>query len=65
VLAPIAVLSVLVLSVSVMAFLFFSEPVARLIAGDKAGAMRFFLATIGWFALLVAIFLPLAIFIGY
>ncbi len=36
VLAPIAMLSLLVLSVAAMAFLFFYQPLQRLIAGDGA-----------------------------
>ncbi|HVM58861.1 MAG TPA: hypothetical protein VMT80_00830 [Candidatus Paceibacterota bacterium] len=65
VLAPLVVLSVLVLSVVIMAFLFFADPVRRLIAGDARGAVRSFLATAGWFALFPLLFLAATLIIQH
>lgn len=45
-------LSLFVLSVVVMAFLFFYQPVARLIENKKAEALSYFLKTLGVFALI-------------
>jgi hypothetical protein len=43
-------LSLLVLSVSVMAFLFFYQPVVLLLDGKREEALAFFLRTVGTFA---------------
>lgn len=60
VLMPIAMLSLLVLSAAFMGFVFFYEPVQMYLAGDKQGALSFFLKTIGIFAVItVAIFIIL------
>jgi hypothetical protein len=62
--APIAMLSLLVLSVAVMAFLFFAEPVRMFVDGRKDEALTFFLKTLGTFAVIagafVAIFISIA-----
>jgi hypothetical protein len=54
-LIPVGVLSLLVLSVSAMAFLFFARPLVYLIGGDPKAAMGFFLKTWGCFAVLTAL----------
>lgn len=51
---PIAVLSLLVLSVSIMGVLFFYEPVCLLIEKDQKGALVFLAKALGTFALLTA-----------
>ncbi|MEK7156485.1 MAG: hypothetical protein AAB790_01610 [Patescibacteria group bacterium] len=61
--APIAMLSLLVLSAATMAFLFFYQPLQRLVAGDVAGAASLSLKTIGAFALITLAFLFTMIFI--
>lgn len=50
ILAPIAMLSLLVLSVAVMAFLFFYQPALLLLDGKRNEAVSFFLRTLGAFA---------------
>ncbi len=50
ILAPIAGLSLLVLSVAVMAYLFFYKPVTLYVEGAKKEAVTFFLTTLGSFA---------------
>jgi len=52
VLMPIAMLSLLVLSVVVMATCFFYQPIQLFLAGDKAGATTLFTKTIAAFALI-------------
>ncbi|HEU0080974.1 MAG TPA: hypothetical protein VFQ72_03040 [Candidatus Paceibacterota bacterium] len=58
---PMAMLSLLTLSVAVMAFLFFYQPVILLIEGKRAEALRLFLSTVGIFALFVAAFLAISV----
>ncbi len=53
--APIIMLSLLVLSVSVMALLFFYEPVRLLIEKDQRGALMFLIKTLVTFASLTAL----------
>jgi hypothetical protein len=48
--APITVLSILVLSVATMAYLFFFIPIREYLDGNKELAARFLLHTIGYFA---------------
>ena len=48
--APIAVLSMLTLSVSVMAYLFFYQPLLLFIEGKKKEAVNLFVKTVGVFA---------------
>ena len=59
VLAPIAMISLLVLSVATMAYLFFYQPAQLFMAGRAAEAGAFFLKTVGVFALVTFIFLAL------
>ena len=59
VLAPIAMLSLLVLSVAVMGYLFFFQPAQLFMAGRVAEAGVFFLKTVGVFALITFVFLAL------
>lgn len=47
---PIVMLSLLVLSVATMAFLFFFEPLQLFVDGKRAEAATFFLTTLGTFA---------------
>lgn len=53
--APILVLSLLTLSVTVMAYLFFYEPLQLFIAGKKKEAVNFFLKTVAVFGAITAI----------
>jgi len=55
--APIAMLSLLVLSVCVMGFLFFYRPAALLMEKQHREAADFFLKTVGTFALLTLLVL--------
>ena len=59
VLIPIVVLSLLVLSVTVMGYLFFYQPVQLFMAGRTAEASAFFLKTVAAFALITFVFLAL------
>lgn len=65
VLAPIAILSLLVLSVAFMAFTFFYRPVALLLDGKREEAVAFFARTLTAFALITTIVLAVgfAIFV--
>ncbi len=47
---PMAMLSLLVLSVALMAYLFFYQPVLMLIEGQRKEAVKLFLQTVGIFA---------------
>ena len=60
---PIGVLALLVLSVAIMAFLFFYQPVLLLLDGKRPEAVKFFLTTVAIFAGLTIIFGALALFI--
>jgi hypothetical protein len=57
--APIIVLSVLTLSVAVMAFLFFYQPLLLFIDGKKKDAVNLFAKTVGIFAIFTAVALGL------
>lgn len=57
--APITVLFVLTLSVAVMAYLFFYQPLMLFIEGKKKEAVNFFAKTVGTFAIFTAIVLIL------
>jgi len=61
--APIVMLSLLVLSVSLMGFLFFYQPFNLYTENHKQEAVSFFLKTIGFFACFMIIFLLLLLFI--
>ncbi|MEK7613994.1 MAG: hypothetical protein AAB439_03935 [Patescibacteria group bacterium] len=53
--APVVMLSLLVLSVSVMAYLFFYKPVTLYVEGQKQEAVTFFLKIVAYFAVFVAL----------
>ncbi|HZZ98788.1 MAG TPA: hypothetical protein VFG51_02540 [Candidatus Saccharimonadia bacterium] len=57
--APVAFLSLLTLSVVVMAFLFFYQPVQLFLEGKKKAAVRFFAQTAGVFAAITVVVLAL------
>lgn len=57
--APITMLFVLTLSVAVMAFLFFYQPLLLFIEGKKKEAVNLFVQTVGIFAALTVIVLIL------
>lgn len=57
--APITVLFVLTLSVAVMAYLFFYQPLLLFIEGKKKQAVDLFVKTVGIFAVITAIVLIL------
>jgi hypothetical protein len=57
--APITFLSVLTLSVVVMAFLFFYQPMLLFIEGKKKEAVSLFAKTVGIFATITAVILIL------
>ena len=57
--APIVFLSVLTLSVSVMAFLFFYQPLQLFIDGKKKEALDLFVKTVGIFAAFTTVVLIL------
>ncbi len=60
--APIVFLSVLTLSVTVMAFLFFYQPLQLIIEGKKKEAVNLFIKTVGVFATITAGALALLFF---
>lgn len=59
---PMGMLSLLVLSVSVMAFLFFYQPVIMLLEGKRQEAVTFFFKTVATFAIATALILLISIF---
>lgn len=61
--APITILFVLTLSVSVMAYLFFYNPLQLFIEGKKKEAVNLFVKTVGVFAAFTAVVL-LLLFLG-
>ncbi|MCX6730241.1 MAG: hypothetical protein NTZ55_00135 [Candidatus Roizmanbacteria bacterium] len=60
--APVIFLSFLTLSVAVMAYLFFYQPVMLFIEGKKKAAVNLFVKTVGFFAAFTAIALGLLFF---
>lgn len=60
--APVIFLSLLTLSVTVMAFLFFYQPVQLLIEGKKKEAVNLFVKTVGIFAVITVFGLILLFF---
>jgi len=60
--APITVLFVLTLSVAVMAFLFFYQPLQLFIEGKKKEAVNLFVKTVGIFAAITVVILTLLFF---
>lgn len=61
-LAPITVLFVLTLSVAVMAYLFFYQPLLLFIDGKKKEAIDLFVKTVGIFAVFTMVVLLLLLF---
>src|SRR3989339_1676728 len=61
-LAPIIVLFMLTLSVVVMAFLFFYQPLQIFIEGKKKEAVKLFIQTVGIFAVFTVVVLTLFFF---
>lgn len=61
--APIVFLSVLTLSVTVMAFVFFYQPLLLFIDGEKKEGVSLFAKTVGVFAVITALTLTL-LFLG-
>jgi hypothetical protein len=59
IMAPMVMLSLLVLSVAIMGYLFAFEPLRLYIDGKKQEAVAFFGRTVGFFACCVAIFVVL------
>lgn len=57
--APIVMLSLLVLSVAIMGYLFVFEPVRMYVDGQKKEALMFFWKTVGTFAVFALIFVIL------
>lgn len=57
--APITVLFVLTLSVAVMAYLFFYQPLLILLDGKKKAAVNLFAKTVGYFAVFTIVVLVL------
>lgn len=57
--APVVVLSLLTLSVAVMSFLFFYQPLMLFIEGKKKEAVNLFVKTVGFFAAFTAVALIL------
>lgn len=60
--APVVALSLLTLSVAVMAFLFFYQPLMLFIDGKKKEAINFFVKTVGIFALITIVAVILLFF---
>lgn len=61
--APIVMLSVLTLSVAVMAYLFFYQPLQLFIEGKKKASVSLFVKTVGMFAAITVVTLIL-LYIG-
>jgi hypothetical protein len=57
--APVVFLSLLTLSVAVMAFLFFYQPLLLFISGNRKEAVNLFVKTVGIFAAITAVALIL------
>lgn len=62
-LVPIVVLSVLTLSVAVMAYLFFYQPLQLFVSGEKSKGLKLFTQTVGIFGIITAVVLTL-LFLG-
>lgn len=60
ILAPMIMLSMLVLSVATMGFLFFYRPMTLLLDGQRAQALSFFARMLGTFAVLTALVIATA-----
>lgn len=64
ILYPIGALSVLVLSVGVMAYLFFYKPVLMLLDGERERGVRLFLHTLGIFACATGVVLLISLIVN-
>ena len=60
ILAPMAMLSLLVFSVALMGYLFFLQPIAMYLEGQKREAVELFTKTLGTFAVITAVVLAVA-----
>lgn len=61
---PMGMLSLLVLSVSLMAYLFFYQPLTMILEGKREKAVHFFLQTVAYFAAFTALVIATALIIG-
>lgn len=64
ILIPIAMLSLLVLSVAVMGYIFFYKPLQLYIDGNKQEAVSFFFKTLGYFAGITVIIFVILLFLS-
>jgi hypothetical protein len=64
ILYPISALSVLVLSVGVMAYLFFYKPVLMLLDGERERGVKLFLHTLGIFACATGVVLLVSLIVN-
>lgn len=64
ILIPMAMLSLLVLSVAVMAFLFFFQPIQLYLDGERKQAASLFLKTLASFAVITALIFTTLFLIG-
>lgn len=64
ILAPIAMLSLFVLSAAMMGYLFVYQPVLLYFEGQKQESAKLFVHTIGYFAGITAIFLAVAFLVS-
>lgn len=60
-LIPVAMLSLFVFSVALMALLFFYKPAVLLVDGQRTEALRFFIKTLGAFAGITAVLVATAV----
>ena len=60
ILAPMAMLSLLVLSVAFMGYTFFFQPVMMYVEGHKREGIAFFTKTLATFAIITAVFVAVA-----
>ena len=65
ILAPVTMLSLLVLSVAVMSILFFYEPARLFVENQKPQALSFLLKTVGTFACFVVILASLLLYTSF
>jgi len=65
ILMPMGMLSLLVFSVAIMAYLFFYQPLILMMENKHAEAAQFFLTTLGIFACIVAAFLAAGVIISF
>jgi len=65
ILAPIAMLSLLVVSVAMMAYIFFFQPIQMYLDGDKRGAVSLFTKTLLFFAIITLVVFTAAFIISY